>query len=94
MKKSVNPQVMDIQKRFFDAIQRAKEAGRTTGLKSFCEDHDLNLVKYYRIKSELGKPIEEMHYKAIDIDALLYVCRDFGVSPDWLLLGRGKLEIK
>lgn len=93
MKKTINPQVIDIQRRFFEAIQRAKELGRTTGLKSFCEDHNLNLVKYYRIKGDLGKPIEEMHYKAIDIDALLYVCRDFGVSPDWLLLGRGKLDI-
>lgn len=94
MKKTINPQVINIQRRFFDAIQRAKEARRTAGLKSFCEDHNLNLVKYYRIKRDLGKPIEEMHYKAIDIDALLYVCNDFGVSADWLLLGRGKLEIK
>ena len=51
-------------------------------------------MKYYRIKGDLGKPIEEMHYKSIDLDALLYVCRDFGVSADWLLLGRGILEIK
>lgn len=94
MKKTINPQVIDIQKRFFTAIQMAKEVGRTTGLKSFCEDHNLNLVKYYRVKGGLGKPIKEMHYKSIDIDALLYVCHDFGVSADWLLLGRGKLEIK
>lgn len=94
MKKTINPQVLDIQKRFFDAIALAKALKKTTGLKSFCEDHNLNLVKYYRIKGDLGKPINEMHYKAIDIDALLYLCRDFGVSADWLLLGRGKLEIR
>lgn len=94
MKKTINPQVIDIQKRFFDAIAMAKALGRTTGLKSFCEAHNLNLVKYYRIKSDLGKPIDEMHYKEIDIDALAYICEDFGVSPQWLLLGRGKLEIR
>lgn len=94
MKKCINPQVIEIQKRFFEAIQRAKELGRTTGLKSFCEAHSLNLVKYYRIKGDLGKPIEAMHYKAIDIDALAYLCQDFGVSPEWLLLGRGSLQIK
>lgn len=94
MKKTINPQVLDIQRRFFEAISLAKLLGKTTGLKSFCEAHNLNLVKYYRIKGDLGKPIGEMHYKAIDIDALLYVCRDFSVSTDWLLLGRGKLEIK
>nr|DAN47182.1 MAG TPA: repressor protein CI [Caudoviricetes sp.] len=94
MKKNINPQVIDIQRRFFEAISMAKELGRTTGLKSFCEEHNLNLVKYYRIKGDLGKTIEEMHYKAIDIDALAYVCLDFGVPPDWLLLGKGKLKIR
>lgn len=94
MKRTINPKVIDIQKRFFEAISRAKELGKTTGLKSFCEAHNLNLVKYYRIKGDLGKPIDEMHYKSIDIDALAYACRDFGISPDWMLLGKGKLEIQ
>lgn len=94
MKKTINPQVIDIQRRFFEAISMAKAMGKTTGLKSFCEAHRLNRVKYYRIKNDLNKPIAEMHYKAIDIDALLYVCRDFGVSSEWLLLGRGELQIK
>lgn len=94
MKKTINPQVIDIQRRFFEAIARAKALKKTRGLKPFCEEHNLNLIKYYRIKSDLGKPIKEMQYKTIDIDALLYVCRDFGVSSDWLLLGRGKLEIR
>ena len=90
MKKTINPQVIDIQRRFFEAISIAKELGRTTGLKSFCEEHNFNLVKYYRIKGDLDKPI----YKAIDIDALAYVCLDFGVLPDWLLLGKGELKIR
>ena len=94
MKKSINPQVMEIQRRFFEAVDLAKALGKTSGLKSFCEEHSLNRVKYYRIKGDLSKPIDEMHYKSIDIDALLYVCRDFGVSPTWLLLGRGTLEIR
>nr|DAX20579.1 MAG TPA: repressor protein CI [Caudoviricetes sp.] len=94
MKKNINPQVLDIQRRFFEAISVAKQLKKTTGLKSFCDNHNLNPVKYYRIKGDLGKPIKDMHYKAIDIDALLYVCVDFGVSADWLLLGRGVLEIR
>lgn len=94
MKKTINPQSITIQKRFFEAMSRAKELGLISGLKMFCDRHNLNSVKYYRIKRDLGKPIAEMHYKSIDIDALLYVCQDFGVSADWLLLGRGRLEIR
>lgn len=94
MKKTINPQVLDIQRRFFEAIARAKELGIINGIKPFCEKHNLNRTKYYCIKSDLEKPIEEKLYKAIDIDALLYVCTDLGVSPEWLLLGRGNLEFK
>lgn len=93
MKKTINPQVLEIQKRFFEAVARAKELGIMDGLKPFCDKHNLNLVKYYRIKGDLGKPISDMQYKVIDIDALLYVCSDFGVSPEWLLLGKGELKI-
>ena len=94
MKKSINPQVMEIQRRFFEAVDQAKAMGKTSGLKAFCEEHSLNRVKYYRIKGDLSNPSEEIHYKSRDMDALLYVCRDFGVSPTWLLLGRGALEIR
>ena len=34
---------------------------------------------------------KECPYKLIDIDALAYLVKDFGVSSDWLLLGRGKM---
>ena len=35
-----------------------------------------------------------MDYKIIDIDALSSICRDFGVSADWLLTGRGKMLVR
>lgn len=94
MKKIINPKVIEIQERFFQAIGLAKELGKTRGLKAFCEAHNLNRVKYYRIRSDLGKPIEEMTYKSIDVDALAYICGDFGVSPMWLLLGKGTHGLK
>lgn len=91
MKKSINPQALAIQRRFFEALDMAIALGKISGLKGFCADHQLNRTKYSKIKNNLNKPLDEMTYKMIDIDALAGICTDFGVSPEWLLLGRGKM---
>lgn len=91
MKKSINPRAIAIQERFFQALDTLIESKELPGLKTFCTDNNLNRTKYSRIKNALGKPIEESTYKMIDIDALAAICKDFGVSPEWLLLGRGKM---
>lgn len=91
MKKSINPHAIAIQERFFQALDILIESKELPGLKTFCTDNNLNRTKYSRIKNALGKPIEESTYKMIDIDALAAICKDFGVSPEWLLLGRGKM---
>ena len=91
MKKSINPRAIAIQERFFQALDILIESKELPGLKTFCTDNNLNRTKYSRIKNALGKPIEESTYKMIDIDALAAICKDFGVSSEWLLLGRGKM---
>ena len=91
MKKSINPQALSIQRRFFEALEMAISLGKINGVKGFCDSHNLNRTKYSRIKNDLNKLIDEMTYKMIDIDALAGICADFGVSPEWLLLGRGKM---
>lgn len=92
MKKSINNQALEITKRFFQGLQFAIDTGLCQGLKNFCEEHELNRVKYQRIKNDMSsKPVEEWKYKVIDLDALQYLCADFMFSADWLLLGRGKM---
>jgi hypothetical protein len=91
MKKSINPQAIEIQKRFFHALEMAIREKAITGLQGFCKEHHLNRVKYQRIKTALQKPDAEQLYKIIDLDALSYICEDYNLSPEWLLLGKGKM---
>lgn len=91
MKKAINPQAIAIQRRFFEALDYLIDAKRMSGLKPFCDDNQLNRTKYSRIRNSLGKPLEETTYKLIDMDALAALCRDYGVSAEWLLLGIGKM---
>lgn len=94
MKKSINPRAIAIQERFFQALDILIESKELPGLKTFCTDNNLNRTKYSRIKNALGKPIETMTYKMIDVDALAALCSDFGVNANWLLLGKGNMLVK
>lgn len=93
MKKSINPQAIEIQRRFFEALDLMISTGQTAGLQTFCKQHELNRVKYSNIRTEMRKPDEAKptNYKVIDLDALMYLCKDFNVSPEWVLLGKGKM---
>ena len=91
MKKSINPKAIEIQRRFFQALELAIASGQLKGLKTFCDNHDFNRTKYSRIKNDLDSPLEAMTYKMIDVDALAALCSDFGVNPEWLLLGSGDM---
>lgn len=90
MIKNIRPEMTAIQKRFFDALDLLINTKQTT-LQSFCRDNKLNRIKYTNIRTELRKPdqAKPTNYKVIDIDALMYLCRDFNISPDWLLLNKG-----
>lgn len=94
MKKSINPQAIEIQKRFFQALEMAIQDGVISGLQGFCKNHNLNRIKYQRIKTALQNQETGQLYKIIDLDALLYICKDYNVSPEWLLLGHGKMRKK
>lgn len=92
MKKSINPQAIEIQKRFFQTLEMAIQEKVITGIQGFCKDHNLNRVKYQRIKKAIQNPDAQPLYKIIDLDALMYICKDFDVSPEWLLLGKGEMK--
>lgn len=89
--KTVRPQAKSIQGRFFEAINTLIASGKLEGLQTFCKMYDLHQPKYSRLRSSTMDPTKESAYKLIDIDALAYLVKDFGVSSDWLLLGRGKM---
>lgn len=89
MKKSINPRAISIQSRFFQALELLIENGKIPGgLKEFCIKNNLNRPKYSTLRALDGNTTDASLYKVIDIDALAALA-DYGVSPDWLLSGRG-----
>jgi len=92
--KPVRPQAKAIQDRFFEAIDILIAEGRLAGLQTFCKEYGLHRPKYSNIRTMSKDPGKGTGYKFIDIDALSYLVRDYNISSDWLLLGRGKMFVK
>ncbi|MDR2910727.1 MAG: hypothetical protein LBV47_05115 [Bacteroidales bacterium] len=93
MLKIIRPEILSIQKRFFEVLDLMISTKQLAGLQTFCKAHGLNRVKYSNIRTEMRKPEQAKltNYKVIDLDALMYLCQDFNVSAEWLLTGKGKM---
>lgn len=88
--KTVRPQALAIQARFFEAIEMLIDSGKIRGLQTFCTKYDLHRPKYSNLRNHLNDSESwGTGYKFIDLDALHYLVVDFGVSSDWLLAGKG-----
>lgn len=78
----------EILKRFFSAIDLLVDSGEMTGLQSFCNTYNLNRARYSKLRAGV-KEGRDAQYKSIEVVAIAYLCRDFGISTDWILLGQG-----
>jgi len=92
--KKISQTTIDIQVRFFQAIDVLIQQKKLKGLKTFCGIYGLEKAKYTKLKNAMLPPKKESVYKLIEIDALTYLVKDFKVSADWLLTGRGDKMFK
>lgn len=69
--------------RFFEAFAVLVEDGRTT-TSGFCEEVGIDRPNFLKQRREPGRSILRPAW-------LSYLCRKYGVSPAWLLLGTGTM---
>ncbi len=90
--KTIRPVARGIQRRFFEALDMLIAEKRISGLQPFCKDYDLHRAKYSNIRTAMKNPDKPgTGYKLIDVDALAYLVADYGISAEWLLMGKGRM---
>lgn len=89
--KKLTPELLEIQSRFFNAIETMIRRRKLAGLNTFCRQFNLNGPKYSNLRSAWRDPAKQVAYKLIDMDALYYLVRYYNVSSDYLLLGKGPM---
>lgn len=87
--KTVDPITTAAQERFFQALDMLIDQKRVTGLQTFCNKYGLHRAKYSNLRTFARNPNRTSRYKLIDLEAVIYIVRDYGVSADWILLGLG-----
>lgn len=88
--KVVSPATRNIQNRFFEALDQLKNDKKIEGIKPFCAKYGLVGNNYIAIKNKSLNPDLKSSRKFISIDAIYYLVKDYKVSADWLLTGKGK----
>jgi DNA polymerase/3'-5' exonuclease PolX len=84
----------DVNSRFFKAIEVLIETGEIHSLESFCNEAGLVSSRYREMRSVYGTTPQTgkvSRYRSIEMDGLYYLCRKYGISAEWLLLGKGKI---
>ena len=73
-----------VSTRFFFALEQLTAAGRIAGVKEFAKRYGLNARSMYFQRKEPDRRI-------ITPAWLVYLVRDYGVSPEYLLTGDGPI---
>lgn len=76
---------LDITRRFFEALDMIKEQKRIRGLQTFTREYGENYWNFHTAKKNSLRIKQEW---------LTYLVRDYDVSADWLLTGRGDMFSK
>lgn len=69
--------------RFFEALKILKSEGAIRGKKTFTDRYGINRWNFNTLVKEPQRDIFQVSW-------LGYLVKDYGVSADWLLTGRGK----
>lgn len=73
---------IEINKRFFLALDILKMQRKIHGIKSFTDKHNINRWNLYTVKKNPDKAALKPEY-------ILYLCRDYNVSLKWIFFGEG-----
>ena len=88
--KSKTKYIMEINRRFFEAIDALQDAGEIKHLTAFCAKYGLYDKKYMRIRTAL-RDVKQTDYKHVDLIAIGYLVQDYNISADWIMTGKGDM---
>ncbi|MGN1173560.1 MAG: hypothetical protein ACI4SO_07215 [Muribaculaceae bacterium] len=81
------PDSQEIVKRFFEALYRLKTDRKIRGKQTFTNRYGINRWNMLTLEKEPERDIFQAAW-------LGYLVRDYGVSPLWLLTGKGEFYEK
>lgn len=84
---NISPEGIAITRRFFEAIDMLIAQKQIRGLQTFTTKYDINRWNLVTVKQNPDSSVLKPEYIAILI-------RDFNISAEWIMLGRGGMFSK
>ena len=75
---------IDVTNRFFEAIETLKKKKKMRGLQTFTNKYGLNRWNINTVKWNPEKSVLKPEW-------IVYLVRDYGISSEWILLGKGDM---
>lgn len=73
-----------ISRRFFEAIELLKLQKKIRGLQTFTRNHNMNRWNVNQVKFHPDRSVLKPEW-------IVYIYKDYGVSIEWIVLGRGPI---
>lgn len=83
-RRAYRDETIAVMERFFKALDAIIEIKAIRGIQTYCNDFEIDKRHLYAQKKDLNKGFFEVYW-------LLPMIQKFGVSPEWLLLGKGNM---
>jgi len=77
---SLPPETIELTERFFSALDVLSQQKVIRGKATFVKRYGLDLRNFYKVQE---------HQIRIKPEWLVYLVRDYNVSAEWLMMGRG-----
>jgi len=77
---SLPPETIELTDRFFSALKALSQQKVIRGKATFVKKYGLDLRNFYKVQE---------HQIRIKPEWLVYLVRDYNVSAEWLILGKG-----
>lgn len=71
-----------VTKRFFEAIDMLKAQKKIRGLQTFTNRYEINRWNLVTVRTQPEVSVLKPEW-------IVYLVRDYGISAEWILLGRG-----
>ena len=84
---NISKEGIAVTNRFFEAIDMLKAQKKIRGLQTFTRRYDINRWNLNTVKQNPDKSV-------LKPECIVYLVRDYGISSDWILLGKGNMFIK
>lgn len=81
-KRAYKQETIDTISRFYEALDMIISQKKIRGIKTYCTDYQIDRRNLYTQREDKNRGFFEVYW-------LIPLIKDFGVSSDWLLLGRG-----